>query len=432
MVRFATVAAVLALMAAPLVAQESTEQLRKELESLRKEVDGLKADRAQYESKEIPGSAKVGADSMAPEGDSPIMTALKGTKLSGFVDAGYEFSFNQLHANTTNQGNPTRGFDNRDNSFYLNAVQIQLERLATADMIVGYHIELAAGHDVGIYDGGLAGALGVADQVGLQEGWVQILAPVGSGLDIKVGKLATLTGFEVVESVNDFNYSRGLLFTFMQPVFHTGARATYNINDMFSGTVGFSNGFNTFAEDRFSDDDHGKQVELNVTAKPTKDALVSATILIGTDTFIMSGSTNDKYYLFDLVASYQLDKLTLALNLDWGSVQGVGVLAGNDRAAFQGIAIYGKYAWTDAMASALRIEYMSDNHGAIFGPSVAGDSGDGSRLFEVTLTQEMKVAQQLILRVEIRSDNSNNHDLNRDGKAARGDTTLGFEAIMPF
>src|SRR6266849_2236016 len=96
MVRFATVAAVLAMMAAPLVAQESTEQLRKELESLRKEVDGLKADRAQYESKEVSGAAKVGQDSMAPDGDRPILTALKETKLSGFVDVGYEFSFNHL------------------------------------------------------------------------------------------------------------------------------------------------------------------------------------------------------------------------------------------------------------------------------------------------------------------------------------------------
>src|SRR6185369_4722112 len=105
MVRFATVAAVLALMAAPLVAQESTEQLRKELESLRKEVDGMKADRVQYESKEVAGAAKVDANSMAPEGDSPIMTALKGTKLSGFVDAGYVVSFNSLHDNEA-PGNP--------------------------------------------------------------------------------------------------------------------------------------------------------------------------------------------------------------------------------------------------------------------------------------------------------------------------------------
>ena len=108
--------------------------------------------------------------------------------------------------------------------------------------------------------------------------------------------------------------------------------------------------------------------------------------------------------------------------------------SGNARAPFSGIAVYGKFAWTDAMASAIRVEYLSDHDGAlaISGPVTGDDSGTGSRFFEFTFTQEMKVAQQLILRVELRSDNSNNHNFVRDGKAARGDTTLGFEAIMPF
>jgi hypothetical protein len=433
MVRFATVAAVLALMAAPLVAQESTEQLRKELESLRKEVDGMKADRVQYESKEVAGAAKVDADSMAPEGDSPIMTALKGTKLSGFVDAGYMFTFNSLHGDPGNNPGATgRAFDNRGHSFYLNAVQLNLERLATKDMIVGYHLELAAGHDVTVYEG---------STVGLQEGWVEILAPVGTGLDIKIGKMATLVGYEVVESKDDFNYSRGLLFTNIQPITHTGVRGTYNINDQMSATFGLSNGLNSLAvpatADTFSDPDHGKQFEFNFTMKPNKDVMVAATLLVGNDTTSFggaSGNSGDKYYLFDIVASYTMDKLTLALNLDWASAQ----LVGNARAPFTGIALYAKYTWTDAMASAVRVEYLSDQNGALFGPQGGGatpvgtDSGSGSRLFGITLTQEMKVAQQLILRVELRSDNSNNHDFVRDGRNALGDTSLGFEAIMPF
>jgi hypothetical protein len=44
----------------------------------------------------------------------------------------------------------------------------------------------------------------------------------------------------------------------------------------------------------------------------------------------------------------------------------------------------------------------------------------------------MKIANTAILRFEIRSDNSNNHDFNRDAKAARGQTTFGVEAILPF
>lgn len=428
MARFATVAAVLALMAAPLVAQESTEQLRKELESLRKEVDGLKADRAQYESKEVAGSSKVDANSMAPEGDSPVMTALKETKLSGFVDTGYQFTFNSLHASPgTNPGPADRLFDNRGNSFYLNAVQINIEKLATEKMIVGYHLELAAGHDVTVYEG---------STVGLQEGWVQILAPVGTGLDIRVGKMATLVGYEVIESKDDFNYSRGLLFSQIQPFTHTGVRAAYNINEMISVTAGFSNGLN--GGDTFSDGDHGKQFEAQVSIKPNKDVLVNATLLVGNDTETVSGSSSDKYYLFDIVAAYTMDKLTFALNLDFASAEGV---IGANRAPFSGIAIYTKYAWTDMMASAFRVEYFSDKNGANFGPQggialggapVGQDSGTGSRLFELTFTQEMKIANQLIFRIELRTDNSNNHDFVRGGKTAQGDTSLGFEAIMPF
>src|SRR5579862_1037085 len=200
MVRFATVAAVLALMAAPLVAQESTDELKKQLDELRKEVDGLKAQRAQYDSKEVQGNGLVEPGSMAPDGDSPIMTALKGTKLSGFVDSGYQVSFgNGLNGKIQSPPSTpgivgsgimtTRVFDDRANSFYLNSVQLNIERLATKDMIVGYHFELAAGHDVGIYDA-------TTGEVGLQEGWLQILVPVGTGLDIRVGKQAYLGGFE--------------------------------------------------------------------------------------------------------------------------------------------------------------------------------------------------------------------------------------------
>jgi hypothetical protein len=414
------VAATLAMMAAPLFAQESTEQLKKELEQLRAEVDGLKA---VNQTKEIPASGKIQADAMAAD-DNPVMTLFKQTKLSGFVDAGYVVSFNHLSvagSGTNNVGqNPMRLFDDRANSFYLNAVQLNLERLATKDMIVGYHLELAAGHDPAIYDAG---------NVALQEGWVQIMAPLGSGLDIRVGKMAKLAGYEVLESVNDFNYSRGMLFSFVQPFTTTGIRMEYNITEMFSTTIGFNNGFNRAAT--FEDNDHGKAIELQFLVKPVKDAWVAATLQFGSENGT-TGSTNDKVYLFDITGAFTMDKLTLALNVDWGSAQGA---IGARRAAVSGLALYAKFQANDWFAQSLRVEYFSDHDGGGFGLGPVGgfqDSGTGSRVFEFTLTSEVKVAQQLILRFEIRHDDSNNHNFNRDGRGARGDNTVGFEAIMPF
>jgi hypothetical protein len=83
-----------------LLAQESTDDLKKELEQLRKEVDSLKSVNS---TKEIPAMGKIDMDAMAAD-ESPIMTLFKGTKLSGHVDTAYGFSFNQLHANLTGVG----------------------------------------------------------------------------------------------------------------------------------------------------------------------------------------------------------------------------------------------------------------------------------------------------------------------------------------
>jgi len=447
MVRFGMAAAVLALMAAPLFAQESTESLKKELEQLRREVDGLKALNT---TKEVPSQGKVNADSMAAD-DNPLMTMFKGTKLSGFVDAGFQFSFNQLNSNTAGGAirsatgnNPVRVFDNRDNSFYLHEAHLQLERLASKDMIVGYHIELAAGHDVGLYE-----ATTTTDSngdtttsgpgVGLQEAWVQIIAPLGSGLDIRVGKMATLCGYEVLENINNMNYSRGMLFGLVIPFTHTGVRMSYGMgganNDMFVATLGFNNGNNN--GDKFADENHGKGVEMQFAVRPIKDLSVALTFNIDNDTLI-SGSTNDGHYVADLVIAYTMDKLTLALDYAQQAIQGVGGATGpvsgaGTRQRLSALAIYSKYAWTDSLATALRIEYFSDWHGVILPkPALAADSGDGARVFEFSITQEIKIASQLVLRFEIRHDDSNQHNFLRNSTAARGDNTFGVEAIMPF
>jgi hypothetical protein len=326
--------------------------------------------------------------------------------------------------------NPTRIFDTEDNSFYLHEVHLQLERLASKDMIVGYHIELAAGHDPSLYDG---------NSVSIQEGWVQILAPLGSGLDIRAGKMAMLCGYEVLENVNNMNYSRGMVFGIAQPFTSTGVRMSYGMggekNDMVVATLGYSNGFNSVStgSDTYVDNNHGKMLEMNLAVHPTKDFLISGTLLIDNDAPGISGSTGDGHYMFDLVVAYTIDKLTLALDYTKTAAQNVGGNSGPNngpRADLSGIAIYAKYGWTETVATALRFEYFSDKLGGVL-PSPA-EGGPGVRVAEITITQEFKVAGQLIVRIEVRHDDCNDHIFDRDGKAARGDNTLGFEAIMPF
>ena len=440
MVRFGMVAAALALMASPLLAQESTEQLKKELEQLRREVDALKSVNS---TKELPAMGKIDADAMAAD-DSPIMTLFKGTKLSGHIDAAYGFSFNTLHANggaitspsTPNFNNPIRVNDNFDHSFVLNAAQINLERLASKDMIVGYHLELWTGSDMLITDVG---------SIALQEAWVQILAPVGNGLDIRVGKMASLIGYEVLENTNNLNYSRGVVWGQIEPITATGVRASYSFTEQISTTIGFNNGKNQAGTITLFDNDHGKMFEAQLMVKPIKDLWVAVNFNVGNETTgaLSSGSSADKFYIFNIVAEYKMDKLTLAVNFDQASIQGAFNPPGpavTSRAPQRGLAVYAKYQLTDAFATGVRAEYMSDQLGVNLTPvGGTGDSGNGARVITLTLTQELKVAQHLILRLEFRHDSSNQHIFQRNddtnapnGGAARGDNTIAVEALLPF
>jgi hypothetical protein len=430
MVRFGVAIATLACMAVPALAQESTEQLKKELQELRAEVEGLKA---VNQSKEIPAATKqVDGDAMAAD-ESPVMTLFKQTKLSGFVDTSYEFSFNTLNSSKgggaalLNAHNGFRAFDNRDNSFYVNEAHVTLQRLASKDMIVGYRIDLAAGHDPSIYDG---------STVSLQQAWVQILAPLGDGLDIRAGKMEKLAGYEVLANMNNMNYTRGLLWFFAEPKTSTGVRASYGMggadNDMFTATLGFSNGFNfvpATGGDTFADTDHGKAAEMQVAVKPIKDAEVAATFIVDNDTSNVSVSTRDGHYLFDLMASYTIDKLTVAFVYDKTAAQEVIGIAPR-RAQTSGFALYGKYLVNDWFAQAIRFEYLSFQRDAV--------APRDPRVFEFTITEEFKIAKQMILRIEFRHDDENvksaapTPGIIRNGVAARGDNTLGVELIMPF
>jgi len=439
--RIVLAAAALALMAAPLLAQESTEDLRRELESMKKKMDGMESRLAQYESREIPGPAQGGPDAMAADGDSPLMTLLKESKISGDVDSTYMWAVN---APTAGGVLPGRSFDNNPNSFYLSSARLQLERLADEKMIVGYHMELAAGHDPFVYDG---------STVSLQEGWVQMIFPIASVIDIRVGKMATLAGFEVIEAKDDMNISRGFLFSLAIPFTHTGVRAAYISGDTIKFTLGVNNGWNTTSvasvtpglsisapELTYVDRDYGKTLEFQAALTPSKDIGVYLTIYFGDEsTNYGTGPGSGLYskrYVIDVVTSYTLDQLTLALQFDFGSQQDA-VIAG--RSGWSGIAVFARYAVSQLFAAAVRIEYLSDQNGGLgfdsgfdgIGP-VPFEGGAGSRLCDVTLTLETKVASQLILRIEVRSDNSNDHVFFRGSSGAKGQTTFGAQAIMPF
>jgi hypothetical protein len=414
---FAAMAAVGLLGAAlPLSAQDANADLKKEVDELREEVRSLR--------KEAPVSTPVSVDPVAEprltlDGESPLLTALKESKLSGFVDTGLQFNLN----NPLSDNNVTRGFDTQDHGFLLHQAQLLLERTATKDFIAGYRIRLAFGEDAEVMNA-LFGSSGLA---ALEEGYVQILANVGNGIDIKVGRFVTLAGFEVIESKDNMNYSRSNLFTWAIPFAHTGIRASYPFGDTVKVTVGVNNGWDSYS-------DINDQMALELQLALTFDKLSAyATVYYGAE---QAGDIDDKRFLLDLVATLTLDNLTLGVNIDIGQEDFEDTpIAGEDSDAWFGWAVYAKYAFNEKWSIALRVDGLSNDEGSRFLGTLnpVFVAGTEQTLLSVTATLEHRPISALILRMEVRLDTSDEEIYDdSDGAAEDSQATVAWEAIFVF
>lgn len=443
-VRTVAVAVAVSLAAlAPAWAQESGSDLKKEVDALKKKVAALEAENPAAAAQGLPVS--VSDDKPPVEESGGILQDLnkwlKDVQLRGFVDVGYTYNFgrpdNKLNGNTGGAlpypatvtapyslPGSIRAFDRESNAFSLQNAQLVLEKVATDKSIAGFKVELTTGKDA---DGISSNGSGTGDNFDVQEGYAQVLLPVGRGLNVIAGKFATLAGAEVIESKDNMNYSRSLNFLFSIPFTHTGIRATYSLMDTLDVTLGFNNGW-----DQLVDSNDSKTVEFSTTYKATEQIKVVGNLYYGSEKATTGrsvtsgvGTPGDKRFLVDVVATGTFDKLTVALNWDYGTEQDVITTAtGTDEAKWTGMAGYIKYQLSDLYAPSLRIEYFRDADGY--------RTGTKQTLKEVTLTNQFDLNSNLIFRLELRIDKSNEDIFLKQDDTKSTQFTFGAEAIVYF
>jgi hypothetical protein len=222
----------------------------------------------------------------------------------------------------------------------------------------------------------------------LKEGYLEYLAPVGKGLQINVGKFVTPAGAEVIESKDNWNYSRGLLFSWAIPYFHYGVSAKYAFNSKFALTGYLVNGWNNSV-----DNNSGKTTGFTAAWTPTGKFTFIENYLVGPE----QGDNNGNFrHLTDTVMIYNpTAKLSLMANYDYGHDTLGGPGAG---VWWSGIAGYIKYAPNDKWALATRGEWFKDHDGF--------ETGTAQNLGEVTFTLQRAIASKIISRLEYRYDTS--------------------------
>src|SRR5436190_13886085 len=178
----------------------------------------------------------------AEEQQHQVLTALSQTTLSGYVDTSAIWS--PASPNTAIAGRTFDGTPDKLDGFNLHAVKLVLEKpLDEGQWSAGYKADLVFGPDANYYNTLANGGIGDgSSDFNVKQAYVALRAPIGNGLDIKLGVFDTLIGYEVFESVNNPNFSRSYGY-FIEPTHHTGVLLSYHINDMISVSGGVANGW---------------------------------------------------------------------------------------------------------------------------------------------------------------------------------------------
>jgi hypothetical protein len=248
---------------------------------------------------------------------------------------------------------------------------------------------------------------------------LEYLAPVGKGLQINVGKFVTPAGAEVIETKDNWNYSRGLLFSWAIPYFHFGMSGKYAFNSKFALTGYLVNGWNNSV-----DNNSGKTTGFSAAWTPSSKFGLTENYLVGPE----QGDNNGNFrHLTDTVVTYNpTAKLSLMANYDYGHdrvpvVVTPGLPTTTSAVWWTGLAGYIKYAPNAKWAIATRGEWFKDHNGF--------STGTAQNVGEFTLTLQRMLASKIMARLEFRRDMSDEDVFPyRTGllKDAQNTVTLGM------
>jgi hypothetical protein len=402
--------------------------LEKQLEAVRAELDALKPKAAAPAAAPAPAAAVAApaeaAAAPAPNPLAGITSVLGGVNLTGLVDAYYGYNANHPALGVGHIGNTaTEPFQFTNGQFSLNLLELQLDKPVDKTSPLGFRVALGFGQAMNavnntpteVTGSAVANALKSSSfenvQQYLKEGYLSYMVPVGKGIQIDAGKFVTPNGAEVIETNQNWNYSRSLLFTYAIPYYHMGVRAKYTFNDKWSVTGYAANGWNNVVATNT-----GKTGGLTVVWNATKKLSVTENYMAGPRDFFMTGDNSAWNHLSDTVIAYNpTAKLSLVANVDYDRQEGFPTSATSSD--YSGIAAYAKYAFSPKVAVAGRYEYFNDHAGL--------GTGTRQHMNEFTGTIERKIAGHLLSRLEYRHDDSNQNFFQRGTSSfVKGQTTV--------
>jgi hypothetical protein len=292
--------------------------------------------------------------------------------VTGFVDVYYGYNFNGTAP-------AFRAFDVQHNTFSLSLAEVAFAKGVTPESRVGFRVDLDFGKTADLVAAYEPEDNGTEIYKHIQQAYVSLLT---GKVTWDVGKFVTMHGAEVIESQDNWNYTRSILFGYAIPFYHTGIRATVAASDKVSFGGYLVNGWNNGTEL-----DGEKTFALNATLKPSSAFTWYLNYMVGKEPTRNVVDVETRH-LFDTTASLALsDTFTLMANVDYGSEGDV---------KWWGVAGYAKLQARPNWAVVGRYEYIDDTEG--------GFMLLGTKAQSLTVTSDHLIAGGLKARLEYRTD----------------------------
>lgn len=364
----------------------------------------------------------IGAGSVVMADESPLNTLVSGTSLSGYVDTSalYKPGVQSAASRFVNTA------PNTWNGFNFNVVDLAIEKpLEEGEWSAGYKADLWFGPQ----SAGIPGSLG-GNNFAVRAAYVALRAPVGNGLDFKIGQLYGVTGYESADSPMNPNFSRSLGFH-LEPINYTGLSTGYQVTDWLKvvGVVADSAYDVTNEKQTYNGQGNGTLTSnggagngtltyvgaVTLTAPDSYGALAGATLTGGIVDNGVSDGPNSLTYYVGVTAPTPIKGVTVGAAWDYlndGAGDGYWATA---------IAGYVSWQMCDKFKVNTRVEFAKANYNAWgIGPTFEDyDFGTNdystfevytgsSRLFSTAVTLDYQLWANVITRVEVLWD----HDLN--------------------
>ena len=376
------------------------------------------------------------ASAVQADESHPVNTALSSTTLSGYVDTSAIWNLGSGSQVANRFANTA---SDRQDGFNVNTVKIQLEKpIDEGTWSAGYKFETMFGPDANVMPGALTSG------VAIKQGYAALRAPIGNGIDFKIGQFDPIVGYEVTDSYANPNFSRSLGFNNLEPFGHTGILASYQVNDIIGVSGGVANGDSGFglnggsltaagfASGQSGSSMRGMLAESSkvymgsVVVKAPESAgwLSGSSLYVGAVNGDAKGSKNDPTLLYVGVSlATPIKELSLGASADLlFNGGGTGALGNSYANAY---AFYTGYQITEKLKANNRFEYATSGYGAF----LPGRTQD--KIIGETFTLDYALWSNVLTRGEFRWDRSVDGGANPfDGQ--KNDLSLTASIVYKF